>query len=50
MNKNKLLGVIEGAIIVAFSVTSILIDLFVMRKRAKTYTDKLIEYKSRNLN
>ena len=43
-----LLWTLLGIMIVAFYVTSILIDLFVMRKRAKTYTAKLMEYNSKN--
>lgn len=45
-----MLWLMLGIIIVVFYVISVLIDLLVMRKRAKTYTDKLMEYKSNNLN
>lgn len=39
-----------GAIVVASYVSSILIDVIVMRKRAREYTAKLKEYTARNLN
>lgn len=39
-----------GAIVVASYVSCILIDVFVMRKRAREYTAKLKEYTARNLN
>lgn len=39
-----------GAIIIASYVLCILIDVLVMRKRAREYTAKLKEYKARNLN
>ena len=39
-----------GAIIVISYVLCILIDVLVMRKRAREYTAKLKEYKARNLN
>ncbi len=39
-----------GAIVVASYVSCILIDVIVMRKRAREYTAKLKEYKARNLN
>ena len=39
-----------GAIIIASYVSCILIDVIVMRKRAREYTAKLKEYKARNLN
>lgn len=39
-----------GAIIVASYVSCILIDVIVMRKRAREYTAKLKEYTARNLN
>ena len=39
-----------GAIIAASYVSCILIDVIVMRKRAREYTAKLKEYKARNLN
>ena len=43
-----LLWSVLGGMIGVFYLTSILIDLFVMRKRAKAYTAKLMEYNSRN--
>ena len=39
-----------GAIVVASYVSCILIDVIVMRKRAREYTAKLKEYTARNLN
>ena len=39
-----------GIIVAASYILCILIDVFVMRKRAKEYTGKLMEYKARNLN
>ena len=39
-----------GAIIVISYVLCILIDVLVMRRRAREYTAKLKEYKARNLN
>ncbi len=42
------LWTILGIMIAAFYVISILIDLLVMRKRAKAYTAKLMEYNSKN--
>ena len=39
-----------GAVILASYILCILIDVLVMRKRAREYTAKLKEYKARNLN
>lgn len=39
-----LVWMVLGVIVAVFYVASILIDVFVMRKRAKEYTDKLMEY------
>ena len=36
-----------GIIVISCYIAAILIDVLVMRKRAKTYTEKLIEYNSR---
>ncbi len=36
-----------GIIVISCYIAAVLIDVLVMRKRAKTYTEKLIEYNSR---
>ena len=41
--------ILLGSLIVASYVGCILIDVFVMRKRAKEYTAKLMEYKTHSL-
>lgn len=54
-----LMGIFEGAgtpvlwitlavIVAVFYISAILIDVFVMRRRSKAYTDKLIEYNAKN--
>ena len=39
-----------GVMIVVFYVSSVLIDVFVMRRRATEYTEKLMEYKAKNIS
>ena len=43
-----LLWMILGIFVIIFYITCIMIDLFVMKKRAKVYTDKLMEYNAKN--
>ncbi len=43
-----MLWIILGAFVTVCYVACILIDVFVMRKRSKAYTDKLLEYNAKN--
>ena len=43
-----LLWISLGVIVAVFYSSAILIDVFVMRRRSKVYTDKLMEYRSKN--
>ena len=43
-----LLWISLGVIVAVFYISAILIDVFVMRRRSKVYTDKLMEYRSKN--
>lgn len=43
-----LLWMILGIFVIICYITCIMIDLFVMKKRAKVYTDKLMEYNAKN--
>lgn len=43
-----LLWITLGVLIAVFYISAILIDIFIMRRRSKVYTDKLIEYRSKN--
>ena len=42
-----ILWTILGIFILICYITCILIDVFIMRKRSKVYTDKLMEYNSK---